>query len=918
MVDRDEVDVSPDRRHATGCPDDDTLAAIETLHEAERARIVDHAATCDACRSIVGDLLGVSPTRAFAAAETLAATSAPGATSVDGGMPAMIDRYRIEERIGAGAMGVVYSGYDPELARPLAIKVLKRGGSPERMKREAQALAQLAHPNVVAVYDVGEEGGATFVAMALVDGENLRAWMQQPRSTEQILDAITQAARGLGGAHAAGIVHRDIKPDNIFVAKNGTVLVGDFGLARTSDELSGAADNSLLSSSELTRTGTLVGTPAYMAPEQVDGEAIAATDQFALCVTAWEALYGVRPFTGSTLGQLVEAVHRGPPVPPSTRRVPSHVRAAIRKGLAADPHDRHPSMAAFVTALGARRRGPLIAGAVIALAAAGGSAFALAMRAKSDAVEPAAACDAIAAPSGWPVPPQMPAEPRRVLGIVLDRYAADWQSLARSSCVAAANNELAKQGYAAVQRCLENRKDTMLWIGTRSDDVLGLAELLEPIETCRGRTEPAPSAELGALQLDLEHEGVRTRFSPERVTAADDLLARARKLGDNGTIAEASYLVGVARHARGVDATAPLQEALAAADRAGDDRLRTRASALLAIVSARSGRLAEAKLQHAAALAGGERANDYLTLLAIENANRELALAQRDRAAEIAAYRRIEALQLARFGEISESIIATRFRLSSTLGRVGDPSARSTLDLAAAALTRLVPSSSEETLAQMIVSEPNPFTRLPMQERLVEMLRRDHPELLYKELFNLGYYYELVGDEERALLTMREVLASKKEDGVLISAAQYALEIAERTEDPAMRKRELDDALGFLDQLSPAANPPDQIQSLRGRILMVAGRTTEAIQPLTAALAASEAMEPQNPFHMVIRSFSLAKALWEVGGQRERQRALALAEQAARFVPDARAEIAAYEQGALLPRIDRLQTKLEAWRRTHR
>jgi eukaryotic-like serine/threonine-protein kinase len=335
-----------------GCPDDDTLAAIEVLADAERAGLVDHAAACDSCRPIVYDLLGLPPLGSFAEAETLAA-STPAA--VADSLPPKIDRYRIERRIGAGAMGVVYGGYDPALARAVAIKVLRRGGSPDRMKREAQALAQLAHPNVVAVYDVGEQDSSTFVAMALVDGDNLRTWLEAPRTTTEILDAIVQAARGLEVAHAAGIVHRDIKPDNIFVAKTGAVLVGDFGLARTAGE-SEAVDGGLLASQSLTQTGAIVGTPAYMAPEQAVGEVIAATDQFALCVTAWEALYGERPFGGKSLEELVDAVHAGPPPPPRTRKVFAHVRAAILRGLAADPKDRHPSMGALIAALAPRRR----------------------------------------------------------------------------------------------------------------------------------------------------------------------------------------------------------------------------------------------------------------------------------------------------------------------------------------------------------------------------------------------------------------------------------------------------------------------------------------------------------------------------------------------------------------------------------
>ena len=308
------------------CPDADTLAAIASLPDAERAAIADHAASCADCRLVVLDLLAV-PETVHSGAPTGALPSSD---------PDMIDRYRIERRIGAGAMGVVYAAYDPELARPVAVKVLRAGGSPERMRREAQALARLSHPNVVAVHDVGEHRGHTFVTMALVDGSNLRTWLARTRTTAEVVDAVTQAVRGVDAAHRAGIVHRDLKPDNIFVARTGEVLVGDFGLARSSGEIEGTSSREA-GSGDLTQTGSVIGTPAYMAPEQLDGEASTASDQFALCVTAWEALYGTRPFGGKTFGEIATAVAAGVPDEPDERSVPAHVRTAIRRGLAADP-----------------------------------------------------------------------------------------------------------------------------------------------------------------------------------------------------------------------------------------------------------------------------------------------------------------------------------------------------------------------------------------------------------------------------------------------------------------------------------------------------------------------------------------------------------------------------------------------------
>src|SRR2546423_1929108 len=245
--------------------------------------IADHAASCDPCHEALSALLVTSP------------------SSDDESTVPRVGRYELGARLGAGGMGVVYEARDPELGRAIAIKVLKRGANAERLRREAQSLAKLSHPNVVAVYDVGEHDGSVFVAMALVDGENLRSWLGKARTTDEILRVLALAARGVAAAHAAGLVHRDLKPDNIFIAHDGGVQVGDFGLARDTDEPPG-----------LSFPGMMVGTPAYVPPEQARGEEVdARSDLFSLCVMAYEALYGVRPFSGTTLTTTIEKIERG-------------------------------------------------------------------------------------------------------------------------------------------------------------------------------------------------------------------------------------------------------------------------------------------------------------------------------------------------------------------------------------------------------------------------------------------------------------------------------------------------------------------------------------------------------------------------------------------------------------------------------
>jgi WD40 repeat protein/predicted Ser/Thr protein kinase len=284
--------------------------------------------------------------------------------------PIRIGRYTVLKRIGAGGMGIVYAAYDTELDRKVAVKVLATQTSAgdtssfrDRLRREAQALAKLSHPNVVQLYDVSEQDGRVFLSMEFIEGPNLREWIDSERRPwRAILDAYIQAGRGLAAAHAAGIIHRDFKPENALVGSDGRVRVLDFGLARGRTELSSTGpkplDQTVSSSTVLqmpiTRSGVLMGTPAYMAPEQHEGEpADERSDQFSFCVALYEALYGERPFAGKTLAELRQAVLEGAVrAPPRDSRVPAWIRRAVLGGLAVDKGDRHASMEALQRELG--------------------------------------------------------------------------------------------------------------------------------------------------------------------------------------------------------------------------------------------------------------------------------------------------------------------------------------------------------------------------------------------------------------------------------------------------------------------------------------------------------------------------------------------------------------------------------------
>ncbi|MFO7568092.1 MAG: serine/threonine-protein kinase, partial [Enhygromyxa sp.] len=301
--------------------------------------------------------------------------------------PVKIGRFTIVRELGAGGMGVVYVAYDEQLDRRVAVKLLRRA-EPDthgkaRLEREAQAMARLSHPNVVTVHEVGTHQGQIFVAMEFVEGGDLRAWLKaERRSWQEIVAVFQQAGEGLAAAHAAGIVHRDFKPDNVLVGDDGRVRVADFGLAHALDERLeerspelGVSLSSTKLEQSLTRTGALMGTPAYMAPEQYAGRRTdARADQFAFCVALWEGLYRRRPFSGANLIALSTAIIEGTiDEPPTDSEVPAWLRAALTRGLSPKPEDRWPSMQALLELLGndpqVRRRRRLRLAAIVSTAA---------------------------------------------------------------------------------------------------------------------------------------------------------------------------------------------------------------------------------------------------------------------------------------------------------------------------------------------------------------------------------------------------------------------------------------------------------------------------------------------------------------------------------------------------------------------
>ncbi|HKA91073.1 MAG TPA: serine/threonine-protein kinase [Haliangiales bacterium] len=501
---------------------------------------------------------------------------------------AEIGRFLVLGGLGMGGMGMVLAAYDPHLDRKVALKMLRgevwRSATTgrEMLIREAQAMARLTHPNVVAVHDVGFSGADAYVAMELVEGSTLREWLAaEERRFGEILDVLAGAGAGLAAAHAAGIVHQDFKPDNVLVGRDGRPRVSDFGLAGST--VRGA------------------GTKGYMAPEQEAGCPVdARADQYAFCVTFWEALAGELP--------------PPEPAPPRTtraKRAPRWVYRVLARGLARDPERRWPSMDALLAALRRRKRlgasGAIAAGAVVAV---GLVAFAVGReRARAatcdgaearlagvwDATRREAVRQAFAAA---PVPYRDAAW--QAASARIDGYAGRWAAMVRETCRATRVEGRQSDTLMDLRMaCLERRRAvlgdlTALWArGTSAETVeraVDAAGGLPPLAECadaRALTEraplpadPAARAKIATVRARLdgvEAMGLAGRRQEARKEAAAARVD-AEAIGWAQLRAEAAYADGeILVRLSDSNAEVPLLDAVRFAGESRDDRLAARA-----------------------------------------------------------------------------------------------------------------------------------------------------------------------------------------------------------------------------------------------------------------------------------------------------------------------------------------------------
>ncbi|MBX7080211.1 MAG: serine/threonine-protein kinase [Nannocystaceae bacterium] len=823
-----------------------------------------------------------------------------------------VGRYLVLERIGSGGMGVVFAAYDPELDRKVALKLLtatpdaSQGTTP--LLGEAQALARLAHPNVVAVHDAGTLGECVWLAMELVHGETLRAWCaRRPRSWRQVVAVAIAACRGLAAAHAVGLVHRDVKPENIMVDDDpaaplaiGRVRVMDFGLAharaRTGDGPA-VGDAAAGTDGGTSLAGEIAGTPAYMAPEQLAGlRADASSDQFSLCASIWECLYGQRPFAGDTLAALAANVLEGRiEIPARTHAVPSWLRATLRRGLATEANRRFPDTAALLAALQRgqtqqrRRRVAMVAAGVVLAAAAGFAARGvLRARRTADCEAEGATIAAV-----WneqrradtdaalrQVPLQYAgATAQRVLPW-LDDYARSWQSARTEACLDAHVREQWSEALLDRSRwCLDDRRR-------------GFEALLDELERADAEVvSRAVRAAAGLPTLTWCRDGdALARLPPPPAQQRDEVadvaaqLARADALSLASRVSEGLALASQARERADALAWPPLRaitraieadllEIDAQYERAAEvgadayfeaaridawDVAAATATQLALTVGERNrqrdeamqwARHAQLSLAHAGATGGVDEARLLRVMAAVEfNAG--------DAAASIALGERALAMYQRLLGDEHPDVAYTLTNLANAHHAAGDYAGARALNLHALALLEatLGPDHPEvaracENLASALYDLGDYTQAGVVQRRALSIweatVDEDNPALAFSRS-NLGTIYDAAGDYaaslplyERAATSLERRLGPDHPDLALVlnnlAASHRALgELARATE---IYRRAL-----AIAQKANGPDHPDVALALAnlGDVATASGDTETALALLRRALAIRE------------------------------------------------------------------------------
>ncbi len=744
-------------------------------------------------------------------------------------VPRTLGRYAILDVLGEGGMGRVYRAYDPELEREVAVKLLRRvtPDARARLWREAQAMAALCHPNVLPVYDVADDGHRMFIAMELVRGASLRQWLDdRPRPWTKVLDVLVAAGRGLRAAHEAGLVHRDFKPGNVLLGDDGRVRVMDFGLARGAGqgsgssivELSGggslpdddshrAAPHDVASSlsDDLTQAGVVVGTPAYMAPEQHVGHpASPRCDQYGLCVTLWEALFGRRPFEAESVADWYHVKTTKTPRARPERGVPAWLVAVVLRGLSPTAADRFPSMTELLQALEQgtkRRRGRRTLGLALAGLAVVGGGAGLALPGSQGLCagaedklagiwdEPtAAAVERAVLASGRAYAPDTWAR----MGPRLDGYAARWQAAHQDACEA---THVRKQQPEALMdarmRCLEDRRrDLRALVGTLREAAGAVVEraaaavdALPPVEPCadpayvlaQGLPPADPEAAAAAEVLEdelarlkaLADAGQHAEVEPDARAA----VAHAQALGLPALEARARFRLGAVQDDLGRydDSVSQLEQAYFIAQREGLDELQARAAVLLVhVVGSKQSRPAEGEQWARFAKAALERTHDPdIEASYLSNAGL-LALGREDHALALDLLERARALREQHLGPEHPEIATVLNNLAlahDAAGRFDQAMAihERALVIREQALGPVHPEVGSSlvnlaTVAQLLGDHARAEALLLRAKALFEAAYGPRHPMVATALVDLGNVYEDMGQPARALERYLEAL----------------------------------------------------------------------------------------------------------------------------------------------------------------
>ncbi|HEY5946032.1 MAG TPA: serine/threonine-protein kinase [Kofleriaceae bacterium] len=818
-----------------------------------------------------------------------------------------VGRYEIREALAEGGMGAVYAAYDPQLGRKIALKFVRVSGrnpaslrdARERLLREAQAIAQLSHPNVVAAHDVGTADGDVFIAMELVDGSTLREWLTaEPRRLADKLSVMIDAGRGLAAAHRAGLVHRDFKPSNVLVGNDGRVRIVDFGLARSAR--GGAAadaettpDHDLESSgsgplgAQLTQAGMILGTPQYMSPEQFRGADVdAKSDQYSFAVTLYEVVYGERPFRAPTRAELEKLIRAGRPVPPAGAVAPAWLRKVIERGMAVDPSARFPSMDALLAELArdharTRRRAGLAAAAVVVLGGAG----AIVWSGRRDRTSPCGgAADELAgvwngvarariqsafAATGRPYAAAMSGR----VAALLDARGKDWISMRTEACEATRVH--GKQSEALLDlrmRCLDRR----------------LAEIRTVSEVLAGANpnvvDRSVDAVLGLERLSAcaDPDYVASAFPPPSDPARVHEIAALREHLDRSNV---------------VLNAGDYKGALAIAKQAAADAKGTQYAPVIAEAALRLG-WAEARtgdssaglieLEHAATVAGGAKADNVLAeasltafyVLAVLQARYQEALAQKDLVLAV----------VARAGDRPEQRADALSTYGYLLIQTGDaPKAIAVLESARELFTQADgPDHPHVAHAlnylAMAHNDAGRFAdgRAAMERALAiweHNFGPDNPTLIsgHINLASTLAEQDALGDAStharRALAIAEQALGPDHPKTAIALAALGEIEAKQGKCQDALPR--LARALAIIEARSGPTHPTAAYPLVTtGQCLVELGRPREAIAPLERALVIRTDAKAK-PTELAVAQFQLARALWERGNDRRRARSLA-------------------------------------------